>query len=84
MAAIVYVPLCIRKCIAAIWLLRNVHMGYSFKIKGCGGPRRRTPNEFKFWESYYFYIWHILRLGTLNLGDKRGGIGHMNLHGQAD
>ena len=47
-------------------------IGYSFKLQGHGGPRRQTRNEFKFWISYYFNIWHILRLATLNLVDKGG------------
>ena len=47
-------------------------IGYSFKLSGHGGPRRRTRNEFKFLKSYYLHIWHILRLATLNLVVKRG------------
>ena len=38
-------------------------IGYSFKLYGYGGPRRRTRNEFKFLESYYLFS-HLAHFKT--------------------
>ena len=35
-------------------------------------PEDKLGMNFKFWESYYFNIWYILRLATLNWLTKGG------------